>query len=98
MRIQITEEAEFDLADGFWFYESQAPDLGAYFRSCLISDIDSLAFYAGTHETVFNFHRALSKRFPYAIYYEVKNQTAIVIAVLDCRRRPSWIRKHLDGR
>jgi len=44
MKIQITEEAEIDLADGFWFYERQTPGLGDYFRSSLIADIDSLAF------------------------------------------------------
>ncbi len=67
MRIQITEEAEFDLADGFWFYERQMSGLGDYFLSSLIADIDSLAFYAGIHEQVFGYHRSLSKRFPFAI-------------------------------
>jgi hypothetical protein len=97
MKIQITEEAEFDLADGFWFYEGQAPGLGDYFRSSLIADIDSLAFYAGIHEQVFGHHRSLSKRFPFAIYYQVSNETVTVVAVLDCRRRPSWIRRRLKS-
>ncbi|MGC6448285.1 MAG: type II toxin-antitoxin system RelE/ParE family toxin [Rubripirellula sp.] len=96
MKIHITAEAESDLVDGFWFYESQAPHLGSYFRSCLISDIDSLVFYAGTHEIAFGFYRALSKRFPFAIYYQMESKTVIVIAVLDCRRQPSWIRQRLD--
>ena len=96
MKIQITEEAERDLADGFWFYERQTPGLGDYFRSSLIADIDSLAFFAGIHEQVFGFHRSLSKRFPFGIYYQVDNETVTVIAVLDCRRRPSWIRRRLQ--
>ncbi|MDG2221357.1 MAG: hypothetical protein P8L85_08260 [Rubripirellula sp.] len=61
MKIQITEEAESDLANGFWLYEIQAPDLGAYFRPSLISDIDSLAFHAGAHKMALGFYRALSK-------------------------------------
>ena len=69
MKIQITEEAELDLADGFWFYERQAPGLGDYFRSSLIADFDSLAFYAGIHEHTCGFYRSLSKRFPFAIDY-----------------------------
>ena len=97
MKIQITEDAEFDLADGFWFYEHQTPGLGDYFRSSLIADIDSLAFYAGIHEQAFGYHRSLSKRFPFAIYYQVNNEILTVVAVLDCRRRPSWIRRRLQS-
>jgi hypothetical protein len=63
MKIRITEDAEFDLADGYWFYERQTPGLGDYFRSSLIADIDSLAFYARIHEQAFSHHRSLSKRF-----------------------------------
>lgn len=97
MKIHITEEAELDLADGFWFYERQTQGLGDYFRSSLIADIDSLAFFAGIHEQVFGYHRSLSKRFPFGIYYQVDNETVTVIAVLDCRRRPSWIRRRLQS-
>lgn len=96
MKILITEEAELDLADGFWFYEREAPRLGDYFRSSLIADIDSLAFYAGIHEQAFGFYRSLSKRFPFAIYYTLDGELVTVVAVLDCRRRPSWIRRRLD--
>ena len=96
MKIQITEEAEFDLVDGYWFYERQTPGLGDYFRSSLVSDIDSLTFYAGIHEQACGSHRSLSKRFPFAIYYEVSSETVTVVAVLDCRRRPSWIRRRLQ--
>ena len=97
MKIQITEEAEFDLADGFWFYERQAPGLGDYFRSSLIADIDSLAFYAGIHEHAYGFYRSLSKRFPFALYYGLDKEIVTVVAVLDCRRRPSWIRQRLQN-
>jgi len=40
----------------------------------------------------------LSKRFPYAIYYEVKDHGAYVVAVLPMRREPKWIRGKLDER
>lgn len=60
MKIHITEEAELDLTDGYWFCERQTPGLGDYFRSALIADIDSLAFFAGIHEHVFGYHRSLS--------------------------------------
>lgn len=41
----IAPDAEADIAEGYWFYERQSPGLGDYFRSCLIADIESLAYY-----------------------------------------------------
>jgi len=43
----------------------------------------------------FNFHRSLSKRFPFTIYYHVDGDTATVVAVLDARRSPQWLRRRL---
>jgi plasmid stabilization system protein ParE len=95
MRIEILARAKEDLLDGYHFYERQSPSLGTYFLDTLYSDIDSLLIYAGIHQIVYGKHRTLSKRFPYAIYYSVEQQTVRVHAVLDCRRSPSWIRRHL---
>lgn len=63
MKIQVTEEAEFNLADELWFYERQAAGLGDYFRSPLISDIDSLVFHAGIHERGFEYHHSYRSDF-----------------------------------
>jgi hypothetical protein len=93
--ISISSDAEDDLIDGYWFYERQHPGLGNYFRSCLIADIESLMFYAGIHEVVYGFHRLLSKRFPFCIYYAFGDNSVFVVAVLDARRNPLWTRQRL---
>jgi hypothetical protein len=95
MIVSISSDAEADLVEGFWFYERQSSGLGEYFRSCLIADIESLAYYGGIHRISFGYHRALSKRFPFCIYYGQSGDTVLVVAVLDARRGPSWIRKRL---
>ena len=96
MKIEILGAARQDLLDGYRFYEKQSEAIGAYFADTLISDIDSLIVTAGVHPTHFGgYYRLLSKRFPFAVYYRVENQTARVYAVLDCRRSPAWIRNRL---
>ena len=40
----------------------------------------------------------LAKRFPFAVYYEVENGIARVVAILDMRQDPLSIRKVLDER
>jgi hypothetical protein len=77
MKIEILGEAQQDLVDGSRFYESQSPGLGEYFLDSLFSDIDSLQIYAGIHALHFGYHRLLSKRFPYAVYYRVENNNSL---------------------
>lgn len=96
MKLRILDPASQDLIEGFGFYEKQQAGLGNYFVDSLFSDIDALLLYAGIHAVYFGqFHRALSKRFPFAIYYKVADQEVLIYAVLDCRRNPAWTRTHL---
>ena len=98
MRLQILDLAKRDLIDGFHFYEDKEKGLGDYFLVSLYSDIESLKMFGGTHRKAYRgFHRALSKRFPFAIYYTVEMEIVRIRAVVDCRKRPSWIRRHVKG-
>lgn len=99
MNVRILTGAQEDLANGFRFYAAQAEGLGAYFIDSLYSDIDSLKFFGGIHQVIAGgYYRMLSKRFPFAIYYLLKDETVFVDAVLDCRRNPVWIRKRLSNK
>ena len=96
MKIEILDQAEQDLSEGFDFYENQQPGLGSYFLTNLFSDIESLRLYGGIHRQAYKrYHRLLSKRFPFAIFYTVREETVLVRAVLDCRQNPAWIRQRL---
>lgn len=97
MKIEILSVAMSDIQSGQSFYERQQEWLGDYFLDSLFSDIDSLLLYAGMHQRLFGYYRALSKRFPYAIYYQVNGQTIQVWRVLDCRQKPSRMLKALRG-
>ena len=96
MTIVILPSAKEDLAEGFAFFEEQQAGLGAYFLESLFSDIDSLKIYAAVHRRVFGYHRLLSKRFTFAVYYSVESGTAHVRAVLDCRQDPARLRERLE--
>jgi hypothetical protein len=95
MNIKILDEAEKDIAIGISFYESQGKGLGKYFLDTILSDIESLYIYAGVHVVILEYYRLLSKRFPFSIYYKIKDDTVYVYAVLDCRKNPLWIEGRL---
>jgi plasmid stabilization system protein ParE len=96
VKIEILDHAEDDLIEGFRFYEAQQPGLGSYFLVNLYGDIESLCLHGGMHRKAYkDYHRLLSKRFPFAVFYKVREDTVFIHAVLDCRRDPAWIRKRL---
>ncbi len=96
MRVRISEDALADLSEGYWFYEAQEAGLGEYFTTCLREDIEGLKISAGAHRVIHSdYRRLLSKVFPYAIFYTVEGDGAVVWAVLDLRRDPAWIREQL---
>lgn len=61
MIVHISAGAKDDISDGFWFYERQRPGLGGYFLSCILADIESLAYFAGVHEIEHGLHRSLTE-------------------------------------
>lgn len=96
MKIKVLESAENDLVNGFFFYDRQTEGLGNYFLDSVYSDIESLHLYAGIHSLHFGYHRLLSRNFPFAIYYWIKEKTVLIYAVLDCRQNPAWTRNRLQ--
>jgi hypothetical protein len=96
MNIKILESAKQDPVEGYYFYEKQERGVGNYFLESIFSDVESLRLFAGIHNIHFDkYHRLLSKRFPFAIYYRIANDEVRIYAVLDCRRDPAWIKTRL---
>jgi hypothetical protein len=97
-QIVVLKEAAEDIERGREFYELQASGIGAYFEDTILSDIESLVLFHGIHSKQFGFHRLLSERFPYGIYYRETPVATEVFAILDLRRDPALLRKKLEGR
>jgi hypothetical protein len=97
MKIKILRSAQNDLLESYYFYELQQDGIGDYFLESLFADIESLKIYAGIHPIYFEkYHRLLSKRFPFAVYYLIECEEIRICAVIDCRRKPAWIRGKLQ--
>jgi len=96
VRLRILDSALEDLDRGRLCYERQGEGLGVYFLDSLFAEIDSLVLFAGIHRKVFGFHRLITRRFPYGVYYRLEEDSVVVVwRVLDLRRSPSRIRRAL---
>jgi hypothetical protein len=97
MRIRILASARRDLDEGCQFYESNEAGLGSYFLTSVKADIEGLRISAGIHPLKHkDYHRMLCRVFPFAVYYTKTEKEVVIYAVVDCRRAPAWIRRHLD--
>ena len=98
MKIHVLESAQEDISHAAEFYEKQRVGLGSYFQESIILDLESLHFNAGIHPIFYGFHRMLSKRFPFAVYYRINAENIFIYAILDCRSKPDNSEKSLKSR
>jgi len=82
MNIQILDLARDDLIEGFYFYKRREAGVGRRFLDRLYSDIERLAMFGGLHRKPYGiFHRALSRKYPFAIYYTVAGDTVQISSI-----------------
>lgn len=94
----ILADAADDLQQTKGFYEEQAAGLGEYCVSSVLADLDRLASFSGIHSRQFGYHRMIGTHFPFGIYYRARGDDTLVVAILDLRRNPKWIRQQLRQR
>ena len=92
-RLLIRPEAEFDLAAAYRWYDDKDAGLGEEFLRTVEASLRGIQKYPLTHQTIYKeIRRALTKRFPYGIFYLIDNDTVSVLGVLHARRDPAVIK------
>ena len=88
-QLKIRDAAEVDLRDAYEYYEECRQGLGQDFVLCVEDSFNKILrnpqHYPVLHK---NIHRTLVKRFPFGIFYVVKENTIIVLAVMHGNRNP----------
>ena len=97
-RVVVLAEAAADLEEAREFYDAREAGVGDYCVTALLADIESLALHHGIHRRHYGCFRMLASRFPFGIYYLEAEHETRVVAVLDLRRNPSWIRQKVTRR
>ncbi len=86
--LSVRPEAEPDILEAASRYEDQLEGLGERF----LLDLETVFEHIGDNPRRFPkilaaVHRALLRRFPYSVYFEIEEETAVVIAVLHQSRQ-----------
>ena len=93
----ISPEAAQDLEESYQWYERQRLGLGEEFLGCVDACIQGVCRMPEMNEILFEeYRRGLVRRFPYAVYYELREQKVIVYAVFHAARNPAKWRERLS--
>jgi plasmid stabilization system protein ParE len=85
----IRPEAEADLVTARDWYERQRTGLGAAFLLCVEEVLERIDRTPEIYRVVYHdVRRALTRRFPYAVYYRVVSNDVVVLGTLHTRRDP----------
>lgn len=93
--IVVRPEAAREVQEAFDWYEEKSEGLGLEFLraadACLAGVKRSPRAFPTVHEQI---HRALLRKFPYALLYLVKEESVIVLACFHAKRNPiDWLRR-----
>jgi plasmid stabilization system protein ParE len=88
-------QAEEDLQRIYQWYESQQRGLGEDFLDILERKLENLLEYPESFGIIHkNIRRIILSKFPYLVFYTVKGNQVIILAVLHAFRDPAiWPRK-----
>jgi plasmid stabilization system protein ParE len=93
----VLDCAQEDLNEAVEWYDGQVPGLGDSLRLSVETTIDAVECFPESYQIDFgSTRRALTHRFPFAVYYRLRAQMVEVVAIFDCRLDPAEIRRRLD--
>lgn len=88
--VRLREEAELDLQDAATWYESQRSGLGQDFLDIVLKALVSIEQNPLAFPVVYRgIHRAVLPRFPFAVFYMIRESEISVISVMHGSRHPA---------
>jgi plasmid stabilization system protein ParE len=88
-RLRSTPPVERDIEDAFDWYESERVGLGLEFLDELRATYERIEASPLKYEVLkFDIRRALTRRFPYAVYFVAEHEKVTILAVMHAARDP----------
>ena len=97
--LRFLPEVEEDVIGGYIWYEAKSPGLGEEFLRMFYACVGEIPKNPLLCAKVYSeFRRRLLRRFPYAIYFMIKDDQTVVFGLFHCARDPRTIRMKLRDR
>lgn len=93
-RLLIQPEAELDLEEAYNWYEKGSSGLGSEFIRAVDASLALIGRNPFAYRVVYQqVRRKLIRKFPYAIFYFVEEDTIVVVACFHAKRDPQQWQK-----
>lgn len=97
LQVYIRPEAEADLDDAALWYQTQAAGLGYEFLDEIKKTLQIMADNPEIFQEIYkNVRRAIVQRFPFVIYYQIEEETIVVLGIIHASRNPHNWKKRLN--
>ena len=97
--LRFLPDVEEDVISGYVWYETKSPGLGEEFLRIFYACANEIPWNPLLYPKVYSyFRRRLLRRFPYAVYFMIKDGQIIVFGLFHCARDPRTIRTKLQDR
>lgn len=88
-RLIVRPEAEAEIAEAFDWYEDRVPGLGSDFLLCVDAVFQSVLRDPQQFPRVYRVvRRALTRRFPYEVFFVEDDERIVVLSVFHAKRNP----------
>ena len=92
----LRPEAEAELTEAFEWYEARFPGLGLEFIRSVDSLLNSISRNPLSYPIVYKtIRRALTRKFPYEIFFAAETEIIVILAVFHAKRNPRRWRERI---
>ena len=96
MRVRFTSTAEAELKAAMEFYQSAQPGFGADF----LAEVEATTNLIESFPLAWSLlsprtRRCRTHRFPYGLFYQIRSDEILIVAVMDLRRDPKRWEEYL---
>jgi len=89
--IKISQKAFFEIEDAKEYYNLQQNNLGDTFKSDLKNSIENIKNFPNLYPNITNdMKRCILHRFPYSIFYTLKQDIILILSVAHQHRKPFY--------
>jgi hypothetical protein len=96
VKVCFLEIAQLELDEAIEYYNYQSPGLGNEFLAEVLRAIGRITQYPEAwHRLSTRTRRCQTRRFPYGIIYEIREESILVVAVANLHRHPeNWKKRN----
>jgi len=96
MKITFLEVAQIELGDAIGYYNCEVPGLGNAFLTEVLSALDRTGeFPEAWQQSSKRTRRCQTRRFPYGIIYQVREDEILVVAIANLHRKPEYWKERI---